>query len=113
MAIQPQSREWASKCCVLTLYILTLYTPYTINIRVVDASFFTYPRRDWQKRYEALRASFVERLPAHIVAERFGYTTSYIHLLRHQFKHGKLDFAEPPAEGSAQRRDPPEDPLLA
>ena len=71
---------------------------------MADASFFTYPRRDWQKRYEALRASFVERLPAHIVAERFGYTTSYIHLLRHQFKHGKLDFAEPPAEGSPRRR---------
>jgi len=71
---------------------------------VVDSSFFTHPRLDWQRRYEALRASFVERLPAHIVADRFGYTTSYIHLLRHQFKHGKLDFAEPPAEGSTRRR---------
>jgi transposase len=86
------------------LYILTLYTPYNINICVADVSFFTHPRLDWQKRYEALRASFVERLPAHIVADRFGYTTSYIHLLRHQFKHGKLDFAEPPAEGSTRRR---------
>jgi transposase len=71
---------------------------------VVDSSFFTHPRLDWQRRYEALRASFVERLPAHIVADRFGYTTSYIHLLRHQFKHGKLDFAEPPAEGTTRRR---------
>lgn len=71
---------------------------------MADASFFTHPRLDWQKRYEALRASFVERLPAHIVAERFGYTTSYIHLLRHQFKHGKLDFTEPPTEGSPRRR---------
>lgn len=71
---------------------------------MADASFFTHPRLDWQKRYEALRASFVERLPAHIVAERFGYTASYIHLLRHQFKHGKLDFTEPLAEGSSRRR---------
>jgi transposase len=71
---------------------------------VADASFFTHPQLHWQKRYEALRASFVERLPAHIVADRFGYTASYIHLLRHQFKHGKLDFAEPPAEGSSRRR---------
>lgn len=71
---------------------------------MADTSFFTHPRLDWQRRYEALRASFVERLPAHIVANRFGYTTSYIHLLRHQFKHGKLDFAEPPAEGTTQRR---------
>ena len=67
---------------------------------MADASFFTHPQLDWQKRYEALRASFVERLPAHLVAERFGYTTGYVHLLRHQFKHGKLDFAEPPVEGS-------------
>ena len=71
---------------------------------MIDASFFTHPQLDWQKRYEALRASFVERLPARIVAERFGYTTSYVHLLRHQFKHGKLDFAEPPAENSTKRR---------
>ena len=71
---------------------------------MADASFFTHPQLDWQKRYEALRASFIERLPAHVVADRFGYTTSYIHLLRHQFKHGKLDFAEPPAEGSTRRR---------
>jgi transposase len=71
---------------------------------VADTSFFTHPKLDWQRRYEALRASFVERLPAHIVADRYGYTTNYIHLLRHQFKHGKLDFAEPPAEGTTRRR---------
>ena len=71
---------------------------------MVNSSFFTHPRLDWQRRYEALRASFVERLPAHIVADRFGYTTSYVHLLRHQFKHGKLDFAEPLAEGTTRRR---------
>lgn len=71
---------------------------------MVDAAFFIHPRLDWQRRYEALRASFVERLPARIVAEKFGYTTGYIHLLRHQFKNGKLDFAEPLAEGSFRRR---------
>ncbi len=71
---------------------------------MADASFFNRPSSDWQKRYEALRASFVERLPARIVAERFGYTTGYIHLLRHQFKNGKLDFDEPLAEGSSRRR---------
>ncbi len=71
---------------------------------MTDASFFNHPSIDWQKRYEALRASFVERLPARIVAERFGYTTGYIHLLRHQFKNGKLDFAEPLAEGPSRRR---------
>ncbi len=71
---------------------------------MADATFFKRPCSDWQKRYEALRASFVERLPARIVAERFGYTIGYIHLLRHQFKNGKLDFDEPLAEGSSRRR---------
>jgi transposase len=69
-----------------------------------EASYFTHPRSEWQRRYEALRASFVERLPARIVADRFGYTPGYIHLLRHQFAQGKIDFEEPPPEGKARRR---------
>jgi len=68
------------------------------------ASFFTHPENDWQRRYEALRASFVERLPARIVADRFGYSPGYIRLLRHQFRHGKIDFSEPVREGRAARR---------
>jgi len=68
-----------------------------------DATFFIKPVHDWQKRYEALRASFVDRLPARVVAERFGYTSTYIHLLRHQFTTGKIDFAEPAPEGSSAR----------
>ncbi len=68
-----------------------------------DEKYFLYPLHDWQRRYEALRASFVERLPAKIIAERFGYSQSYIHLLRHQFLHGKIDFSEPVPEGKAAR----------
>ncbi|MBW1687919.1 MAG: transposase [Deltaproteobacteria bacterium] len=69
-----------------------------------DASFFTHPGHEWQRRYEALRASFVDRLPAAVVADRFGYTPGYIGLLRHQFRGGKIDFAEPVPEGKASRR---------
>ena len=69
-----------------------------------DASFFTRPVHDWQRRYEALRASVVERLPARVVADRFGYSPGYVRWLRHQFKHGKIDFAEPVPEGKARRR---------
>lgn len=69
-----------------------------------DATFFTKPTADWQRRYEALRASFVERLPDRIVAERFGYSPGYVSLLRHQFRHGKIDFSEPVAEGKTSRR---------
>jgi len=68
------------------------------------ASFFIHPKNDWQRRYEALRASFVERLPARIVADRFGYSPGYIRLLRHQFRHGKIDFSEPVPEGKVARR---------
>lgn len=69
-----------------------------------DEKYFLYPTHDWQRRYEAMRASFIERLPAKIVAERFGYSPSYIHLLRHQFSHGKIDFSEPVPQGKTVRR---------
>ena len=68
-----------------------------------DEKFFLYPVHEWQRRYEALRASFVERLPAKIVAERFGYSVTYIHLLRHLFAHEKIDFSEPLPEGKTKR----------
>ncbi len=68
-----------------------------------DATFFTHPQSQWQKRYEALRASFVDRLPAKAVADRFGYTSAYVDLLRHLFRHGKVDFDEPVAEGKVRR----------
>jgi hypothetical protein len=69
-----------------------------------NATFFTHPIPDWQRRYEALRASFVERLPAQIVAQRFHYSPQYVRLLRHLFTSGKLDFSEPVPEGLAARR---------
>jgi transposase len=71
---------------------------------MLDEKFFMHPVNGWQKQYEALRASFVERLPAKVVAERFGYSQAYIHLLRHQFTHGKIDFSEPVPESKTQRR---------
>jgi hypothetical protein len=70
---------------------------------VKDATFFIHPIPDWQRRYEALRASFVDRLPAHIVAQRFHYSPQYVRLLRHLFTSGKLDFSEPVPEGLSTR----------
>lgn len=61
----------------------------------MDATFFTHPKTDWQRRYEALRAAYVDRLSAKAIAQRFGYKSSYVYLLRHLFKKGKLDFSEP------------------
>lgn len=68
-----------------------------------DQKFFLHPAHEWQRRYEALRASFVDRLPAKIVGDQFGYTSSYVNLLRHQFVHGKIDFSEPVPEGKVKR----------
>jgi len=68
-----------------------------------DARYFTRPKSQWQRRYETLRASFVERLPAHAVARRFDYSAAYVRLLRHQFAHGKIDFSEPLPEGKKNR----------
>jgi len=69
-----------------------------------DKKYFQYPVHEWQKRYEALRASFVDRLSAKAVADRYGYSQSYVNLLRHQFIHEKIDFSEPVPEGKVKRR---------
>ena len=69
-----------------------------------DASYFTHPNSDWQRRYEALRAAFVERLPDKLIAERFGYSPGYVSQLRFKFRHGMIDFSEPAAEGKTIRR---------
>jgi len=82
---------------------LDILTAISYKISMQDATYFINPTHEWQKRYEALRASFVDRLPAVAVAERFGYTAGYIHLLRHQFTTGKIDFSEPVQEGASAR----------
>jgi hypothetical protein len=69
-----------------------------------DANFFTKPINKWQRKYEAMRASFVDRLPDQIVAERFGFSVGYLRVLRHQFRHEKIDFSEALSEGSRPKR---------
>ena len=89
---------------ILIIYILTIITAISYKLFMRDESFFLRPVHEWQRRYEALRASFVERLPARVIAERFGYSLAYVHLLRHLFTHQKIDFSEPVPEGKANRR---------
>jgi len=52
-----------------------------------QARFFLAPESPLQRQYEALRAYFVERLPSHRVARRFGYTPGSFRVLCHQFRH--------------------------
>jgi len=85
-------------------FVLDILNVIIYKIIMRDANFFLHPEHEWQRRYEAIRASFVDRLPAKIIADKFGYSPGYIHLLRHQFIHEKIDFAEPVPEGKAARR---------
>ena len=93
---------WGAIC--FNKLVLDIYNVMLYKILMRDEKYFLHPVHDWQRRYEALRASFVDRLPAKIVAEQFGYSPTYIHLLRHQFIHEKIDFSEPVPEGKAARR---------
>jgi transposase len=83
---------------------LRFLTVNTYNAGVRDASFFTHPKANWQRRYEALRAAFVDRLPAAAIAERFGYKPGYVRLLKHLFRTGKTDIHEPPFDDKTTRR---------
>ncbi|MBU2233979.1 hypothetical protein KJ627_03925 [Patescibacteria group bacterium] len=51
-----------------------------------EARFFLEPEQPKQRQYEALRAYFIENLPAKDVAARFGYTPGAFHVLCHKFR---------------------------
>jgi len=65
------------------------------------ASVFLTPQNTNHRQYEALRAYFVERLPAAEVAKRFGYTVGSVHQLVHQFRQNphRQFFTEPVRPG--------------
>jgi hypothetical protein len=54
------------------------------------ADYFLQPARATQRRYEALRAYFVEELPASQVADQFGYSTASVHQMATLLRSGKL-----------------------
>lgn len=65
------------------------------------AQTFLTPTNTNHRQYEALRAYFVERLPAAEAAGRFGYTVGSFHQLVHQFRRDpqRAFFAESPRPG--------------
>jgi hypothetical protein len=75
-----------------------------------EAQWFTLPQQVSQRRYEALRAYFVDKLSYAAAGARFGYTRwAMINLVR-EHRAGKLElFAPPrkpgPAPGSAPAKD--------
>ena len=66
------------------------------------AQVFLAPTNSTHRQYEALRAYFVDQLPAAEVAARFGYTVGSLHQLAHQFRRNpaRRFFAEPPPPGA-------------
>jgi DNA-binding transcriptional ArsR family regulator len=72
-------------------------------------NYFRHPRDPGQCQYEALRASFLERLSASVVAQRFHMTPGYIHVLKHRFRRGLLHFTFRPADVPGARRGTPAD----
>lgn len=65
------------------------------------AQVFLSPQNVTHRQYEALRAYFVEQIPAAVVAQRFGYTVGSLHQLAHDFRRNpqRQFFAEPPRRG--------------
>ena len=59
------------------------------------AEYFTAPAGAAQRRYEALRAYFLDEMPAAEAADRFGYSTASIHQMATLLRKGRLNlFAE-------------------
>jgi transposase len=57
----------------------------------VGSEFFTDPQGAAHRRYEALRAYFLEGQTAATVAERFGYTTGSVQAMVRDFRNGDTD----------------------
>jgi transposase len=56
------------------------------------AEYFAQPAEPAQRRYEALRAYFVEELSAADVAERFGYSPAVVHQMASDLRAGRAAF---------------------
>ena len=55
------------------------------------AEYFTEPASAAQRRYEALRAYFIDEMPAAEVADRFGYSTASVHQMATLLRKGRLN----------------------
>ena len=63
------------------------------------AEYFVTPAGASQRRYEALRAYFVDDRPAAEVADRFGYSTASVHQMATLLRGGKLSLFTDPRPG--------------
>jgi hypothetical protein len=54
--------------------------------------YFAEPGEPAQRRYEALRAYFVDELPATVVGARFGYSPAVVHQMASELRNGRASF---------------------
>src|SRR2546429_1371351 len=91
--------------------------PYTTLFRSTELTRpFLIPSNATHSQYEALRAFFVEHLPAQEAAKRFGYTYGSFRVLCHEFRQNpKREFFQTPQRGphSAPKRDAVRERILA
>ena len=63
------------------------------------AEYFLHPAGASQRRYEALRAYFVDDMPAAEVADRFGYSTASVHQMATLLRGRKMSLFTDPRPG--------------
>ena len=63
------------------------------------AEYFLAPAGASQRRYEALRAYFVDDMPAAEVADRYGYSTASVHQMATLLRGGKMSLFTDPRPG--------------
>ena len=69
-------------------------------------SFFLQPRSTFHRRYEALRAFFIEGRPPAEVAAQFGYKPAALNVLISRFRHDVRDQRIPPFSSPTAADDP-------
>lgn len=71
-----------------------------------DRQFFLEPQQTFHRRYEALRAVFVEGQPLELVAVRFGYKVSTLQAMVSRFRAARRCGATPPFFARTAADDP-------
>ena len=71
------------------------------------AQYFTEPASSAQRRYEALRAYFLDEMPAAEAAGRFGYSTASIHQMASLLRQGGSPCSPGPGPARKARARPP------
>jgi len=79
------------------------------------AEFFTQPSGSAQRRYEAMRAYFVDEWPAAQVADQFGYATASVHQMATLVRGGRMRLfadAKPGPKGPTKATGPLRDKVV-